>query len=577
MEQQNKPLTLGSLFDGSGGFPLGGLLCGMTPKWASEIEPFPIRVTTKRLPAVKHLGDISTVSGEDIEPVDIITFGSPCTDMSVAGKRAGLDGKQSVLFYQAVRIIKEMRCATNGKYPRYIVWENVPGAFSSNKGEDFRAVLEEIGKVKSENVAVPEPPTEKWNNAGHIVADHFSLAWRVFDAQYWGVPQRRKRIYLVADFAGGSAGKILFESEGVSGYSAEGFRAWQRTAGHVKDGTGETGGICLNDQGGNRMDVTEDVTCTLRVESHHPPLMFENHSQDCRYTGPQDTAQTVLATFGTGGNNQPFVLETPKTLKIRSGCEGGGKGALIQDNMSATLSCNNDQTLFEPKAYGICSKDSNSMKSDNPHSGIYEADTSRCLDANGGNPSCNQGGFAVVALQGSMIGRADKNGPQGDGINEDVSFTLNTVDHHAVAYGIDRTAYNQGQNAKFGFAVEEELEPTMVAKGPGAVAHPTYSSSKVSFFTNAEKELANTLVATDYKDPPLINDTDEEMEYTVRRLTPTECARLQGFPDWWCSDLGIPEPTVDDIAFWSEMFETHRKNYGNIYKAENRKADYQVA
>jgi DNA (cytosine-5)-methyltransferase 1 len=559
----NMNLTLGSLFDGSGGFPLGGLLSGITPVWASEIEPFPIRVTTKRLPDVQHLGDISTVSGADITPVDIITFGSPCTDMSVAGKRAGLDGRQSVLFYQAVRIIKEMRCATNGKYPRYIVWENVPGAFSSNKGEDFRAVLEEICKVKSEGFAVPEPPTGKWNNAGNIVADGFSLAWRVFDAQYWGVPQRRKRIYLVADFAGGSAGKILFESEGVSGYSAEGFGSWQRTSGHVKNRIGETGTICLNDQGGNRMDVTEDVTCTLRAESHHPPLVFENHSQDARYTGPQDTAQTVLATFGTGGNNQPFVLETPKTLKIRSGCEGGGKGALIQDNMSATLSCNNDQTLFVPKAYGICSKDSNSMKSDNPNSGFYEADTSRCLDGNGGNPSCNQGGIAVVALQGSMIGRADKNGPQGDGINEDVSFTLNTVDHHAVAY----------------------------------------SSSKASFFTSAEKELANTLVATDYKDPPIVNArtaSGKEIfgtlaasmgskmwlgnqeafsgdyhiiddEYIVRRLTPTECARLQGFPDWWCSGLGIEEPTEEDITFWGSVFETHRKIAGTSTKPKTEK------
>ena len=571
MEQMNKPLTLGSLFDGSGGFILGGLLCSMTPKWASEIEPFPIRVTTKRLPDVKHLGDISTVSGADIKPVDIITFGSPCTDMSVAGKRAGLDGKQSVLFYQAIRIIKEMRCATNGRYPRYIVWENVPGAFSSNKGEDFRAVLEEICKVKSEDYAVSKPPAGKWSNAGNIVADHFSLAWRVFDAQYWGVPQRRKRIYLVADFAGRSAGKILFESEGVSGHSAKGFSSWQRTAGHAENRSGETGRLCLNDQGGCRMDVTEDVTCTLRAKSHHPPLVFENHSQDARYTGPQDTAQTVLATFGTGGNNQPFVLETPKTLKIRSGCEGGGKGALIQDNMSATLSCNNDQTVFVPKAYGICSKDSNSMKSDNPSSGFYETDTSRCLDANGGNPSCNQGGIAVVALQGSMIGRADENGPKGDGINENVSFTLNTVDHHAVAYGIDRAAYNKGQNAKFGFAVEEELEPTMVAKGPGAVAHPIYSSSKASFFTNAEKELANTLVATDYKDPPLINDMDGEMEYIVRRLTPTECARLQGFPDWWCSDLGIKEPTEDEIVFWSEVFETHRKIMGTSTKPKTKK------
>ena len=116
-------LTLGSLFDGSGGFPLGGLLCGIEPVWASEIEPFAVRVTTKRLPFVKHYGDVSTLNGAELSPVDIITFGSPCQDMSIAGKRAGLDGSRSNLFYEAIRIVKEMRCKTNGKYPRFIVWE----------------------------------------------------------------------------------------------------------------------------------------------------------------------------------------------------------------------------------------------------------------------------------------------------------------------------------------------------------------------------------------------------------------------------------------------------------------------
>ena len=606
--------TLGSLFDGSGGFPLAGLLAGITPLWASEIEPFPIRVTTKRLPGVKHLGDISAVDGAEVDPVDIITFGSPCTDMSVAGKRAGLGGQQSCLFYQAIRIIKEMRCATDGRYPRFIVWENVPGAFSSNKGEDFRAVLEAVCSVKDGGIPVPGPPKGKWANAGSIVADGFSLAWRVLDAQFWGVPQRRKRIYLVADFAGGSAGKVLFESEGVSGYSAEGFRAWQGAAGGAAGCAGEAGGICLNDQGGQRMDVTDDVACTLRAEAHHPPCvlesagfctehsaqargigyeeeisptlragtvpaavaLYENHSQDTRYTGPLETAPTVNATYGMGGNNQPFVVEpdTPKTLKIRSGCEGGGKGILLQVDKSATLSCNNDQTVFVPfckgtrphsaeeaptwkggevantlntfdigetrcnelvvQAYGICSKDSNAMKSDNPHSGFYEADTSRTLDANGGHPGCNQGGIAVVAVQGSMIGREDKNGPQGSGVNKDVSFTLNATDHHAVAY-------------------------------------PTYCTSKNSHFTRAEKELANTLVATDYKDPPVINDAQAEPEYIVRRLTPTECARLQGFPDWWCSGLGTEEPTEDDLAFWREVFETHRNIMGTSTKPKTDK------
>ena len=595
--EQNK-LTLGSLFDGSGGFPLGGLISGITPVWASEIEPFPIRVTTKRLPFMKHYGDVSKMNGADIEPVDIITFGSPCQDMSIAGRREGLDGSRSSLFYEAVRIVKEMRCKTNGRYPRYIVWENVPGAFSSNKGADFQSVLEEICSVKGYKIDPARPA--KWPAAGEIVADDFSLAWRVFDAQYWGVPQRRKRIYLVADFAGGSAGKILFESEGVSGYTPQGFRSWQGAAGASEKGSGAAGCVCLNDQGGNRMDVTDGVTCTLRAEAHHPPCVmesagfctehsahsrsigyeeetsptlragtvpaavYENHSQDTRYTGPLETAPTVNATYGMGGNNQPFVVETPKTLKIRSGCEGGGKGALIQENKSATLGCNNDQTVFVPKVYGICSKQSHAMQSDNPHSGFYEADTSRCLDRGGGNPSCNQGGMAVVAVQGSMIGRSDKNGPQGSGVNEDVSFTLDATDRHAVAYGIDRATYNMGRNAKFGLGIEEELEPTIVAKGPGAVAYCMTTGS----YTQAFEEQSPTLMARDYKDPPVVNET--EPEYIVRRLTPTECARLQGFPDWWCDGLETDEPTEDEIEFWTEVFETHRKVMGTSSKPKSR-------
>ena len=597
MAQNN--LTLGSLFDGSGGFPLGGLISGITPVWSSEIEPFPIRVTTKRLPFVKHYGDVSALDGAKIEPVDIITFGSPCQDMSIAGKRAGLDGSRSNLFYEAIRIVKEMRCTTDERYPRYIVWENVPGAFSSNGGEDFKAVLEAVCSVKGGETDIARPA--KWPNAVEILADGYSVAWRVFDAQYWGVPQRRKRIYLVADFDGGSAGKILFESEGVSGYTPQGFRSWQDAPRHAGEGSAQTG-ICLNDQGGNRMDITEDVTCTLRAEAHHPPcvmdsagfctehskdsrgigfeeeksptlragvvpaaVMFENHSQDTRYVGPLETSQTVLATFGTGGNNQPFVVETPKTLKIRSGCEGGGKGPLIQDDKSATLGCNNDQTVFVPTAYGICSKDSNAMKSDNPHSGFYEAGTSRTLDGNGGNPSCNQGGIAVVEGNGSRPSH------QGDGYKEsDVMYTLNATEQHGVAYGIDRATYNMGQNAQFDIAIREEVEPTIVAKGPGAVAHPVYSTSKNSYHTEAEENLANTLVATDYKDPPCIS---EDPYYIVRRLTPTECARLQGFPDWWCSGLATENPSEEDIAFWHEVFETHRRVCGTSSKP---KTDAQI-
>lgn len=550
-------LTLGSLFDGSGGFPLGGLISGVTPVWASEIEPFPIRVTTKRLPFMKHYGDVSALSGADLEPVDIITFGSPCQDMSVAGRRAGLDGSRSNLFYEAVRIAKEMREATNGRYPTWLCWENVPGAFSSNSGSDFKAVLDEIRKIKDPEADTPRPA--KWPNAGCVLADDHSVSWRVFDAQYWGVPQRRKRIYLVADLAGQRAGKVLFESEGVSGYTPQGFRSWQGSAGTAEEGahpsgigtdgyngaidtvaatlgvncgmsTGRNGVMVLNDQGGQFMDVSEDVTGTLRSQmSGHPPAVLEspdaiaveNYPTDSRVTVSADgKVQTLTSRMGTGGNNVPLVM------KIRCGCEGGGKGPLIQTDKSATLATNNDQTVFVPTVYGICAKDSNAMKSDNPNSGFYKAETTRTLDANGGNPVCNQGGMAVVAVQGSMIGRADRNGPRGSGINEDVSFTLDATDRHAVA-------------------------------------HPVYSTSKSSYHTLAEENLVNTLVATDYKDPPIIT---EDPYYIVRRLTPTECARLQGFPDWWCAGLGTDEPTEDDLSFWREVFETHRQVTGSAAK-----------
>jgi len=500
MKQKNT-LTLGSLFDGSGGFPLGGLLAGVTPVWASEIEPFPIRVTTMWFPTMKHYGDISRMDGGKIEPVDIITFGSPCTDMSIAGKRAGLDGAQSSLFYQAIRIVKEMRCATNGRYPRWICWENVVGAFSSNRGLDFKAVLEAVIGIIEPGAEVPMPEKDRWPYADIYMGKRWSVAYRTFDAQHWGVPQRRRRVYLVGDLAGRCAGQVLFESEGLSGYSAEGFRAWQRTARNSAAGLGAAGGVCLNDQGGSCMDISFGVSGTLRAQMDgHPPCIvepsaavYENHSQDTRYTGPLDTAPTVSSTYGTGGNNQPFVVEadTPKTLKIRSGCEGGGKGPLIQEDVSATLSCNNDQTLFVPKCYSIGAAYSAGMLSDNPHSGIYEADSSRTIDQSGGNPSCNQGGIAVV----------------------------------------------EG---------------------------PTYAMTPCTY-TQIEREKAPTLNARDFKDPTFVNSG-----YSVRRLTPTECARLQGFPDFWCAGLDTPEPTEEDIAFWTEVWETHRRVVGGSTKAKSR-------
>lgn len=457
-------LTLGSLFDGSGGFPLGGLICGIEPLWASEIEPFPIRVTTKRIPQMKHYGDINKLSGAELPPVDIITSGSPCTDISIAGKRTGLDGEKSVLFYEAIRIIKEMRCKTYGRYPRYAVWENVPGAFSSNKGADFKSVLEAFIGVKAPNAAVPALDNGRWPYADIYLGTGWSVAYRTLDSQYFGLPQRRRRIYLVADFAGEYAGEILFEREGVSRDFTPCGSPWKGTAGNAEDSVGASVDriICLNDQGGGVMSVSEDMTATLRAEEHgHQPCVvqasgfctehsaksrgigyeeeksptlragvvpgvaIENHPSDGRCQISDDgKVQTLTSRMGTGGMNTPLIMDSPKTLKIRSGKKGGGKGILLQNDMSATISCNNDQTVFVPAAYGICSDKSNSMLSDNPHSGIYEAETSRTIDANGVNPGCNQGGIAVVALQGSMIGRKDENGPQGSGIGTGLVLPL---------------------------------------------------------------------------------------------------------------------------------------------------------
>lgn len=239
----SRQLKLGSLFDGSGGFPLAGALFGVEPVWASEIEPFPIRVTKQRFPGMKHLGSVTDIKGDEVEPVDIITFGSPCQDLSVAGKQLGIhDGERSNLFFEAIRIIKEMRNGTSDQYPRFAVFENVPGAFSSNKGADFQAVLQAFCDVCEEGrISVPQPQGGRWKSAGCIVGNGWSVAWRVYDAQFWGVPQRRKRIYLIADFGSERAGEILFEQEGLCWDSKQSRKARENAAGYVEgcpDGSG---------------------------------------------------------------------------------------------------------------------------------------------------------------------------------------------------------------------------------------------------------------------------------------------------------------------------------------------------
>src|SRR5659263_738357 len=246
-------ITLGSLFDGIGGFPLAAERNGITPLWASEIEAFPIKVTKQRFPQMTHKGDITKLKGANLPPVNIVSGGSPCQDLSISGKRAGFAGKRSGLFMDQIRVIKEMRAenerrgrATNLIRPRYMVWENVPGAFSSSGGDDFHAVIEETCRIADGSISIPRPPGGVWLSVGAVMGDQFSVAWRILDAQYWTVPQRRRRIILIADFRGQTAPQILFESDRLPGYPAEGFGKGKRITADIKTGSGASS--C----GGNR-------------------------------------------------------------------------------------------------------------------------------------------------------------------------------------------------------------------------------------------------------------------------------------------------------------------------------------
>ena len=648
--------TLGSLFDGIGGFPLAAIHNGITPVWASEIEPFPIEVTQLRFPDMLHVGDITKLNGADLPPVDIITGGSPCQDLSVAGARAGLAGARSGLFMEQVRIVKEMRDADERRgrtahavRPRYMCWENVPGAFSSSEGEDFRIVLEEIVRIKDSTCSVPGPDSGTWESVGAIIlGDQFSLAWRVLDAQYWGVAQRRKRIFLVADFAGRSAPKILFEQNsllgnpapsgssrkraatsaqtgsddsgwadtvGFDGYNGDltgdkaatlgvncgmstgrngvisgwtAFAANQRdevrdlhdvaaalgaqpgmkqqtfVAGVIAKGNGDcflsserhtslSGGggqagqgypciltagfsagagatagsigygeeiaptlkgaasgncmpsiLCLNDQGGQRMDLThnktstlraqmgshqpiiclndqggsamaysEDVSGTLRAQEHgHQPLVFDNHGQDTRFLGPVNAAQTVSATFGMGGNNQPLVVAEQ---------------------------AEESPTLFEN--HGI----------DARYTGPHKvAPTMSARYGTGGNnvPLVAQRDD-TFCITGNAIDRQPMNGGNGIGYQQGIAYTLTATDHHAV-----------------------------------------FSRQRVDVFK--DDDVASTQSARQHKDATdLVMDLDESenkvsaetsnLVRLIRRLTPLECERLQGFPDGWTEIKGASD------------------------------------
>lgn len=548
-------MKLMSLFDGSGGFPLAASLCGIEPVYAAEVEPYPIAVTKNRFPKMKHLGDVSKVKGGEIEPVDIITFGSPCQDMSIAGKRAGLkhadmgddETTRSGLFLEAIRIIKEMREATNGVYPRYAIWENVPGAFSSNRGEDFRTVLEEFIRVKEKDAVMPDVPKAGWPYADCYSGNGWSLAYRVFDAQYWGVPQRRRRIYLVADFRGQRAGEILLKPEGLRRNSAQSGTHGQETARCAKNSVGTAiGGVDRYNQ------------------SFLPGL-----AQTLRASGDGDCTPTVLAPVAVYCHQGNGIDRAGKCLT----------------------------------AYSFDSLSSNSMKSKNPHSGCRAVEIAKTLDTGYPDPPKNQGGIAIV----EKIILDDQGGQQISVCTDGKSPTLRAEAHGNAPYVINKKALvydTRGNGAG-------ETVPTITGDHNNRVTDYTclaitrcYDIGEARLRTPSEYiEKSPTITArcgtggnnvpgvvyclqgngTEFKDESTLSTLKATggsygggsenivvKKYIVRRLTPTECARLQGFPSWWGIVNPVENLTDEDYAFWLDVRNTYAEINGKATKEYTR-------
>lgn len=539
-------LTLGSLFDGIGGFPYAASFYGIRPLWASEIIPECISVTQKHFPEMEHVGDITKLYGGTLPPVDIITFGSPCQDLSVAsGKRLGLAGERSGLFLEAVRIIREMQEATNGEYPKFALWENVPGALSSSSRRDFKAVLEAFTEAE-----VPMPGSGRWANAGMVRGRGADLAWCVYDAQYFGTAQRRRRIFLIADFRGQRSGEILFVPKSLSGYFAAGGTPRQGPAAYAQSGTGTAG----------------------------------------------------------AGDVIPAI-----SMRIRCGCEGGGKGPLLQIEKSGTLATGNDQYLFAPK-------DAVEILND-------QGGDSLCVEKGGVSPtlrSQTHGNLPITAyaIQGSMIGGEDSphavtaSGCTAQfppdamvGINGNLAGTLLASYYKGTGMrcGRERDVVLCASSGQSHAEILRELSPTLnCASEQPYVVRPgdTGQGNELDFCVMSagfkhkagsqsgsigfQEETAPTLMAgqqsavmkasliggeavikgqTAAVDCRNLRETDEvsgtllakavsggySLNYQnpvrtglcVRRLTPTEAERLQGYPDGW-TEAGADGSPISD-------------------------------
>ena len=500
----NSKITMGSLFDGIGGFPLAALKNQINPVWASEIEPFPIAITREHFPSMKHLGNIFNINGKKIPNVDIVTAGSPCQDLSIAGNRAGLSGERSSLFMEMIRVIKEMRenDRKQGKSdteirPRILLWENVPGVFSSNKGEDFRRILEEICRIKVKTTSIPMPSKGKWQKSGYILGRDFSLAWRVLNAQYFGVAQRRRRVFLVADFGGQSAPKILFEQCSMSGNTSKSTKKRENSAIGCETSIGKTSkdinrkyskvaknntfsvlpfdtSFCtyLNSHSNPKYG---DPCHTLSAHSHIPKIAINHkyYPKDknvyCLATSQvnseimKNLSPTLTASAGTSGNNKPWIMDMSHADDVIRDC----------GDVSSTF-------------------------------------------------------MSSMGMSGNRIPIILNGRSKTLSIRKNKSNTLMATDYKGVqcvfnpVYSIDREGFNQGKNALFDFKIRDNKTSPLIARGPSAVYNP------------CEKNF-------------------------IRKLTPLECERLQGFPDFWTIIKKKESMDEEEYNFWIEVYKNHKE------------------
>lgn len=494
-----RELTLGSLFDGIGGFCYAAYLTGrIKPVWASEIEPNCIDITRYRFPEVMHVGSVTELKGDEIQPVDIITFGSPCQDLSIAGKRKGLKGNRSGLFMEAIRIIEEMRSATNGKYPTFIIWENVPGAFSSGGGADFRAVLEKITKAN-----IPMPASGEWADAGMVRGAAVDTAWRVLDSQHWGTPQRRKRIYLIGDFAGQRAGEILFKPESLLGYTPKGKEQKQETARQFAD--------CV----GTENSRTEKITGmdfsyrwdAVRAFTDKAPTLVQNMSRG--------GSQTPCIMYGEtrkvyGLDAKDIIVNKERTGTLSMSCGSSTNRNLVAIEKKSVIPLRDEVTrnkasnsLGVGEVGGPCP----TLTTADVHSVFYEA--------------YQHSGYRENEISGTITANQAKM------VTGSTPLVVRT----------DRKAFELNQHGGYR---EAEVNGALRATGGDC------GGGSETIVTEKYRERENV-----HNKPKSIKDilkrTVQKVTYVIRRLTPVECERLQGYPDNW-TKYGADGVEIADTA-----------------------------